>query len=246
MDNLNDHLSRIQTLWSKLMVPGVGADQDETRQQELLLRYYRAAFRYLLGVVRNPGVAEELAQDFAVRFMRGDFRNVDRQRGRFRDFLKTVLRNLARDHWRKQQRAAEVQASADAAAVEPPAPAEAQGDAEFEASWREELLAKTWEALAQFEQTSGKPYFTALRLKVQEPELRSPELAEKLGKTLNKTISPEGLRQTLHRARESFGDALLHEVELSLESPEWERLEEELIALQLFDYCRAALRRRQA
>lgn len=210
------------------------------------MRYYRAAFRYLLGVVRSPEVAEDLAQNFAVRFMRGDFRDVDRRRGRFRDFLKAALRNLARDHWRKLRRTPEVQASSDSALVESAARAGEASDAEFDASWRDELLAKTWEALLQLEETSKKPFFTALQLKVREPDLRSPELAKKLGQALNRTMSAESLRQTLHRAREAFGNLLLAEVERSLENPVPERLEEELAELQLLDYCREPLRRRKA
>jgi len=213
MNEMNDHLSRIQTHWSNVLGSNAGV-LDSDRQQAILLRYYRAAFRYLLGILRDPDVAEELAQDFAVRFMRGDFRNVDRERGRFRDFLKTVLRNLCRDYWRKKLRTKEQNSVENA--IEPPAPE--SEEALFEHSWREELLAKTWEALAQLEKTSGRPFFTALCLKVQEPNLRSPELALRLGKALDRSISADNLRQTLHRAREAFGDLLLREVELTLDT----------------------------
>jgi RNA polymerase sigma-70 factor (ECF subfamily) len=245
-DDLHDRLSRIQTLWSKILDgrPGADAPQADAQQKQLLLRYYGAAYRYLLAIVRESQAAEELAQDFAVRFMRGEFRQADPERGRFRDFLKTALRNLARDHWRKQQRAREHQPESFSA-VEPPAPPDEAGDAQFVADWRDELLEKTWEALAEFEQSSGKPYCAVLRLKTWEPNLRSPELAARLGQALGKTFSPEPLRQTLHRAREAFADLLLDEVNLSLSNAGLERLEEELIELQLMDYCRLALERRK-
>jgi DNA-directed RNA polymerase specialized sigma24 family protein len=239
----NEHLSRIQTLWSRLLEPGPDVAVDEARLRELLLRYYRAAFRYLLGVLKEANAAEELAQDFAVRFLRGDFRNVERSRGRFRDYLKAVLRNLARDHWRTRGR--EVQADT-AAANERPAANDSQDDAVFDASWRDELLAKAWEALALLEHTSGKPYFTALCLKAREPQVRSPELAVRLGTELNKTFTADALRQIMHRAREAFGGFLLHEVEMSLDSKDRERLEEELAELQLLDYCRGVLQNRRA
>jgi RNA polymerase sigma factor (sigma-70 family) len=243
-NEIHDRLSRIQTLWSKLLEPTAGAAVAEKRQQELLVRYYGAAFRYLLGIVREPGIAEELAQDFAVRFMRGDYRHADPQRGRFRDFLKTALRNQARDYWRKQQRAHERQPGS-LTANEPVAPPEPESDAQFLSDWRDELLAQTWESLAQLEQSSGKPYYAVLRLKTQEPTLRSPELAARLGQELQKAISPESLRQTLHRAREAFADLLLEEVERSLGDQDLQRLEEELIELQLMEFCRLALERRK-
>jgi len=241
MSDINEQLSRIQTCWSKLLTPDLATGEQDARRQQLLLRYYGAAFRYLLGIVRTPEVAEELAQEFAVRFMRGDFRNVDPQRGRFRDFLKTVLRNLCRDHWRRQQRAKEVQPESEAP-FEPPAPD--ADDASFDARWREELLAKAWESLAALERESRKPYFTALTLKVQEPTLRSPELAARLSQTLGRTVSADALRQTLHRARASFGNMLLCEVEATLESCAPEHIAEELAELQLLDYCRVALQAR--
>jgi RNA polymerase sigma-70 factor (ECF subfamily) len=242
-DPLYDRLSRIQTMWSKLLAPGGNAAQTDAFQ-ELLLRYYGAAFRYLVGIVRDAGVAEELAQDFAVRFMRGAYCQADPQRGRFRDFLKTALRNQVRDYWRKQQNARARQPDSMAAS-EPPAPPEPDSDAQFVAEWRNELLAHAWEGLAQLEQSTGKPYCTVLRLKTQEPALRSPELAERLGRDLNRTISAEALRQTLHRAREAFADLLLDEVQRSISNRDLQGLEEELIELQLLEYCRQALGRRQ-
>jgi RNA polymerase sigma factor (sigma-70 family) len=243
-DQIYDRLSRIQTLWSKLLEPAEGDAHADRQRQELLLRYYGAAFRYLLGIVREPNIAEELVQDFAVRFMRGDYRQADQQRGRFRDFLKTALRNQARDYWRKRQLARERQPGS-VSAFEPPAPTEPESDAQFVADWRNELLAKTWEALEKYEQSFGKPFCTVLRLKTQNPALRSPELAERLGRNLQKTISADSVRQTLHRAREAFADLLLDEVERSLADRDLARLEEELIELELMEYCRLALERRK-
>ena len=53
-----------------------------------------------------------------------------------------------------------------------------------------------------------------------------------------------GVRQMLHRARERFADLLVEEVAQTLGDPTDERLEEELIDLELYEYCRVALRRR--
>ena len=231
-----DRLSRIQTCWTRLLTGAVGAEKD------LLLRYYGAAFRYLVAMVRDAAVAEELAQEFAVRFMAGQYRQVHRERGRFRDFLKGCLRNLAHDHWRKQQKNQE--RLAGDADVEPAVPPEPEESDSFEAAWREEVLARTWQALANFEAESGKPYCTVLRLKTEAPVLRSEELADRLGHALNKRLSAEAVRQTLHRARETFADLLLDEVGRTVTSDDRDRLEEELIAVQMIDYCRKALERR--
>src|SRR5262249_42324166 len=57
----------------------------------------------LRAMVRDDDAAEELTQEFAVRFLRGDFRQADPSRGRFRDLLKRALRHLAIDYWRRQR-----------------------------------------------------------------------------------------------------------------------------------------------
>src|ERR1051325_7380901 len=85
-------LSRIETHWSKMFEPG-----------REVLRYYRAVYRYFLGIVRETDVAEELTQRFADRFLSGDFQqHADKSRGTFRNFLKTCLRRMAADLWRQQ------------------------------------------------------------------------------------------------------------------------------------------------
>jgi RNA polymerase sigma-70 factor (ECF subfamily) len=239
--DLPDRLSRIQTRWSKLLASVRSARSEQQRQ---LLRYHEAAFHYLLAMVRDPAVAEELSQDFAVRFLRGDFRQVDPQRGRFRDFLKAALRNLARDYWRKLKKKRDQPEAAsedDFADFDEPA-----DDPLFRVASREDLFARTWEALARFEERTGKPYFAVLRLKTQQPSIRSPELAQRLGQELNRDFSPEALRQTLHRARKQFAELLLDEVRRSLADKNLDRLEEELIELQLLDYCRSALEERRS
>lgn len=236
----DQRLSRIQTLWTQMLSPDQ-AEFDSTRG--LLLRYHGAAYRYLLGTVRDASVAEELSQEFAVRFIRGDFRSANPSRGRFRDFLKTSLRNLVRDHWRKAKRQRE---NSPLLVDLPDDPSETlESNAVFLLGWREELLARTWDALAEYQQSTGKPYCSVLRLKTQESRLSSPELAERLGRECQKTYSPEAVRQLLHRAREHFADLLLDETLASLPSPALDRLEEELADLQLLDYCRRALERRQ-
>ncbi len=224
--DLQDRLSRIQTNWTQVLAPVDAADKN------LLLCYYGAAFRYLLGIVKDATVAEELAQEFAVRFLAGQYRKVDRQRGRFRDFLKVCLRNLVHDHGRKQQKNRERQ-PADPEAFDPAAP-EPEGGDPFADTWREEVLTRTWEALARFEAESGKPYCTVLRLKTEA----------RLGQALDKPLSAEAVRQTLHRAREKFADLLLDEVQATLRVSDRDQLEDELIAIELIDYCRKALDRR--
>src|SRR5262249_5868834 len=152
--------------------------------------------------VRDPNTAEELAQEFALRFLRGDFRRASPQKGRFRNYLRTVLVHLVDDH-HNERKAAPRPLVADAAA-----PPEVDTEQDFAASCREDRLARTWAALAAVNPT----YHAALLLRVEERDLTSPVMAERLTAQLGKPINAALVRKTLERAQEKFADLLLDEV----------------------------------
>jgi RNA polymerase sigma-70 factor (ECF subfamily) len=236
-------LDEIESAWVKIRQAHEeqGSAAGRTRN-ELLMRYYDAVHRYLLGMLHDATEAEELSQDFAVRFLRGDFGGADPQRGRFRDFLKTALRRLVIDHWRQKRKEKERgpwPLGKDAATVAVPD----VGDANplFLDAWRHTLLEKAWQALAQFEDETGQPYHTLLRAKSEQPELRSAQLAQQESARLGKALTEAGIRQTLHRARQRFAELLLAEVAGSLPTTHPDALEQELIELGLLHICRHAL-----
>ena len=236
------HLSQLPTLWSQVLgAHDANPDARRDAQEALLARYGGAVRRYLLASVRDPHVASDLVQEFALRFLRGDFRRADPARGRFRDYLKGALGNLVADHFRRRR------ASPGQLPDENLGPADraeaAAGDPEFRASWRDALLERAWEALAEDERQTDRPLHTVLRFRAANPELRSPELAAEVGRALGKAVTAAGVRQTLHRARERFADLLLGVVADSLDPATRERLEEELTEVGLLDYCRSALAR---
>lgn len=242
--NTNPHLSRISTLWSLVCQAHNGPTEDiRAAQRKLLDRYGGAVRRYLLGAVRDPETAEELFQEFAYRFLHGDLRGADPQRGRFRGYVKGVLFHLIADFHRRRQRQPK-QLGSDH--PEPAAPSESIGDADhtFLAGWRDELLARSWAALQQIEQTTGKPFYTVLRFRAEHADMPSHEMAKELSERLGKPLTAVGVRQTLHRARDKFADLLLDEVAQSLQDATPEQIDQELIDLGLMDYCRSALQRR--
>src|SRR5262249_13327225 len=82
------HISQIATVWP-LIEQAHGDDPEETgaAQDALLRRYRPAVYRYLLACLGRCDAAEDLWQEFALRFVRGDFRNANPEKGRFRDLL---------------------------------------------------------------------------------------------------------------------------------------------------------------
>jgi RNA polymerase sigma-70 factor (ECF subfamily) len=239
-----DRLSQIDTLWTVVRrAHNDGASQVAQAQQTLLERYGPAAQRYLRAVVKDRDGADEVYQDFAVKFLRGDFASVSPERGRFRAFLKTVLFRMAMDFHRRGQRGPivrEMDSEFDPIGDE----GSAEYHEQFVVSWREELLAKAWVALKQLEAETGKPMHTVLLTRVEQPDAHSPELAAVVSQQLGREITPENIRVMLHRAREKFGELLLDEVVQSLDRPTLDDLEEELGDLRLLEYCQPALAKR--
>jgi RNA polymerase sigma-70 factor (ECF subfamily) len=241
-DDLNSRLSRISTQWTMVFQAHGGGSAVSAAQQALLQRYCGAIYRYLLGALRDPDAADELSQDFALRFVRGDFRRADPGKGRFRDFVKTSLYHLIVDHQKRRKKAPK-NLSPDAPEPAASGPDLSNLDQEFLTRWREELMGRAWEALAEIEQRTGQRFHTALRFRKEHAELNSAQMAEQLGARLGKTISPANVRQIVHRAREKFAELLVEEVARSLETKDPERLEQELIDLGLHAYCHSALDR---
>jgi RNA polymerase sigma-70 factor (ECF subfamily) len=238
-----DHISHISTCWTMVFQAHQGQPGTANpAQQALLQRYSGAVYRYLLGALHDVDAADELSQEFALRFVRGDFKQADPERGRFRDFIKTSLFHLVIDHFRKKKgRFQMLVADAPELAVEDSALANA--DAVFIQRWREELLNRTWEDLSAIEKRTGQLYYTVLRYRAEHPEARSGEIAERLGARLGKPLTDVGVRQTLHRARDKFADLLVEEVRTSLQTSDPERVEQELIDLDLLPYCQSAINR---
>jgi RNA polymerase sigma factor (sigma-70 family) len=238
-------LSRIKTRWTMV----VQAHQRQghaalAAQQSLVLRYYRPVYCYLRGMLRDGDAAEELTHEFCVRFMRGDFRSAHPGRGRFRDLVKTAVRNLALDHWRRQQ-ARKKKETPDAAAAVGALPVKRGTEMMFLRQWRQSLLVQAWRRLARLQKQSGSPYYTVLRCKSAQPRLRSEQLARRLSAFSGRNVTTVGARQLLRRARRRFAECLLAVVAESLLHPTWDDIERELAELKLLAYCKDALARRR-
>jgi RNA polymerase sigma-70 factor (ECF subfamily) len=228
-------LSQISTLWTKLLQAHGGArDAAAATRHRLLQRYGGAVHRYLLGAVRDPDAAADLAQEFALRFVRGDFAGADPQRGRFRDYLKRALSNLVNDFHRSRRH------QPQGLTADHPAPAAGGDDRDFLDSCREDVIDRTWQALAGANAT----YHDVLRLRIGHPDLTSEQLAALASEGMAQVVTAAWVRKNLQRAQAKFADLLLDLVTASLDRYTPEALVGELRELDLLKYCRAALERR--
>jgi RNA polymerase sigma-70 factor (ECF subfamily) len=240
----DQRLNQIATLWTLVRRAHADAGEDGLAARHALLERYNGAIRrYLLGALHDADAADELAQDFAARFLHGDLRHADPERGRFRDFVKGVLFHLLADYHNRRAR----QPAPLSSNFEPgeSCSLSAEREREFLTAWRDELLSRTWSALEAHEKAHGQPYYTVLRFRADHPDLSSSQMAERLSVVLGKALTAAGVRKTLERARDCFADLLLEEIAQGLEGGSLDRLEEELIDLGLLEHCRSALERRR-
>lgn len=236
----NDRISQIPTLWTVVrQAHGQESGPARSAQKQMIDRYGSAIQRYLLGALRDPAAADDAYQEFAVRFLHGDYRSADPERGRFRSFLKTILYRLVVEHHRGQKRRRTPQAECDLPDLAEPDSAE--NDQRFQQSWCDELLKRAWAALQSAEESSGRPLFLVMRVKVDNPDATSAELAANVSEQIGKPVSISNFRVMLHRARDTFAKLLLEEVADTIDQPTRDDVEEELIELGLLEYCRPAL-----
>ena len=177
---LSTHLSRISTVWSVVRhAHQASTDSALAVRNELMGRYHGAAYRYLLRLLGDTDAADDVFQEFAMRFVRGDFRRADPGRGRFRQYVKSALINLVIDYRKSRARRSP---ALDDLKLEPAVDAAEPGkvDEEFVASWRNELLSRAWVSLEEVERDGGQPFHAVLRFKSQNPHVHSAEMASRL------------------------------------------------------------------
>jgi len=228
-------LDAIATRWSLIReAHAAGAPENAAAaRQMLVLRYAKSIRRYIGGMVKNAEDADELSQDAVVRLMKGDFAGADANRGRFRDLLKTAVRNMVHSHWAKSNRRKPKDVELDLVASSEDA------DPQWDSAFQSNVLEHAWAALKDFEKrTPTNPAHTILKLRTEFPEATSEELAAKLSAKTGIAVRADAGRQMLRRARLRFAEALLNEVTLGLAEPTPARIAEEFASLGLLEYVK--------
>lgn len=221
-------LDAITTHWSR--VDDIGY---------FVLRYEVAVRKYLMALLKNPDVVQEVIHDVLLGILKRGLGQIKGNAGRFRDYLRSSLRHAVFEQWRKQAKAASVESVLDDIVCEQPGP-EDEMDRVWIMQWRECLLERTWKAF-RFQHERGEvngAYYPILRLAVDFPGMSSTAMAAKAEVELNKTIRADGLRQHLRRARRHFAELLRDEVARTLDDPTPEALVDEFIDLGILDYMR--------
>src|SRR5436853_6872353 len=91
-DTPHSMLEEISTRWPLIHDPA-----------KFVLRYAPAIEGYLMALVRDADLVEEIRQDFLLRILEKGLVTPEHLRGKFRHFLKVAVRNCALTHLRKKR-----------------------------------------------------------------------------------------------------------------------------------------------
>jgi RNA polymerase sigma-70 factor (ECF subfamily) len=233
----NPRISQLVTHWT-LLARAQRPDASNARDAaaELLPVYCAAIYNYVLGSLGDASAADEVCQEFALRFVRGDFRHAEPGRGRFRDYVKVAvirLINEYRERWLTAGRVVPLDSQT-------PEPGQApRREAALEGFWRQTVLNLAWAGLERFSDANGLLFHEVLWMKAEKPERRSADIAAELGRRHGRPFTAANARQLLHRAREKFSELLWRAVADSIPSEDPAEVEAELGELGLLAYFRA-------
>ncbi|WP_417848882.1 RNA polymerase sigma factor [Thalassoglobus sp.] len=241
-DDADQFVSRFDaqpTRWSMIQkAHGQSLTGGEEARKYLVMRYSPAIRRYVRAITKDEDQADEIAQDVMVRLLQGDFAGADPQKGRFRDLLKVAIRNMTKNIWTKQKVRKTVDYDLNLNADD----SENETDLLWTDEWRQQLLELAWNQLQEHQNNhQGSVAYIILKLRTEDPDASSNELAERLGQKIGKTVRADQARQQLRRARVRFAEFLVAEVADGIEVTSPDRIEEELGALGLLERIRDVL-----
>lgn len=244
-DQFDLRLEAIETQWSLVRkahhaTATTSFRSDSAKAKEaLVLRYSTAIRRFVAAIVRDETDADELAQEVVLRLLQGDFAGANPDRGRFRDLLKTAIRNMVKNLWSARSRRRETDIGDEAVAAEESA---SELDELWTQSWRDNVLDIAWSRLQQYEQaTAGNISHQLLRIRTEHVDWDMDQISRELSELTNREISPNTVRQQLRRARIRFAEFVVEEVAHGLSESDVGRVHDELVSLGLFEYVKDSL-----
>jgi len=218
-------LTEIPTCWTTIRTAHAVGPASSTAMSELIARYHDAVGRYLRLKLRDQNLADEVSQEFWTKLLTHKLAGADPSKGRFRDYLRTVLHRLIIDHFRTRK----TQQLPPGDVLDPTTP-----DVDFDHVWRQSVIKRVWSKLDTYEvQSTKNRYAMVLHLRVDHPDASIDELARQLAETLLTPVTPEAFRKTLQRARAKFLELLIQELRETIHPAEPQDIEAEINDLGL-------------
>jgi RNA polymerase sigma-70 factor (ECF subfamily) len=221
-----------ETSWSLLAVATLHGDAEGRRAMEgLCERYYQPIKSFILWHGRSAGDVDDLTQSFFLHVCeKGVMQRADKERGKFRTFIISVLKNFLAHADRAaatQKRGGHVELLALDEVDEPAAKAEAADDARFDRAWALALmdaaLARVTEEIAL---ARGVDALATLRLflTAQQAAPSQEAAARQLG------VSAAALKVDVMRWRRRLRERVRAEIGRTVSAPH--EAEEEFVYLR--------------
>ncbi|MGC8643921.1 MAG: RNA polymerase sigma factor [Isosphaeraceae bacterium] len=220
-----ERLTQIPTNWTTISSAHTPGPDSQKAMNELVGRYHDAVTRYIYLKVRDKNLADEVLQEFWTKLLTGKLAGADKTKGRFRDYLRTVLHRLIIDHFRSRK-------------LQPLPPGDlldsTKPDDDFNRVWRDAVLSRVWSRLETYQAATPKNrYASVLQLRRDYPKASIEEIAERLSKLTGTPVTPEAFRKNLQRARAKFIDLLILELRETIHPTNNEDVEAEIFDLGL-------------
>jgi RNA polymerase sigma-70 factor (ECF subfamily) len=221
----DERLTDIDTIWTTISSAHTPGPKSQAAMEELVGRYHDAVTRYIHLKVRDKHLGDEVLQEFWTKLLTGKLAGADKTKGRFRDYLRTVLHRLIIDHFRARK----LQSLPPGDLLDSSRP-----DEDFDRVWREAVINRVWSRLETYQATTPKNrYATVLQLRRDHPKASIEEIAEKLSEITRTPVRPEAFRKNLQRARAKFIELLILELRETIHSTSNEDIEAEIFDLGL-------------
>jgi RNA polymerase sigma-70 factor (ECF subfamily) len=220
-----ERLSNLETSWTQIREAHAVGPAGQAAMRELIGRYHDAVERYLKLKLRDPNLVDDVRQEFFQKLLNRKLAGAEESKGRFRDYLRTVLHRLIIDHFRTRK----LQPLPPGDLIDPSAP-----DHDYDRIWREAVIKRVWSRLETYEATTPKNrYAAALHLRVGHPEAPIDDLARQLAVQTATRVTAESFRKTLQRARSKFLELLMEELRVTIHPATQEDIEAEIYDLGL-------------
>lgn len=219
-------LSQLDTSWTSVTLAHQPGEAGQLSMNDLITRYYDAVEGYLRLKLRDPHLADEVLQEFWKKLLDHRLAGADKTKGRFRDYLRTVLHRLIVDHFRTRKlQTLPAGDLLDNTGI----------DEDYDEIWRAAVINRVWIRLETFQSTTpNNRYATVLRLRVQDPKASIEDLASRLEHDARgRAMTPEAFRKTLQRARAKFLELLVVELRENSPNATQEDIEAEILDLGL-------------
>src|SRR6476646_9986747 len=215
-----EHLTDLDTSWTTIRTAHTSGPEGQQAMHELIGRYHDAVERYLRLKLRDKNLADEVFQEFWTKLLTHKLAGADNNKGRFRDYLRTVLHRLIIDHFRTRK-------------LQPLPPGDlldsSRPEEDFDRVWREAVINRFWSRLETYQATTPKNrYATVLQLRRDFPDASIDAIAEKLSEITRSEVRPEAFRKNLQRARAKFIELLVQELRETIHPTSNEDIEAEI------------------